>query len=40
MVPVFLVPLAILLHLASLQKLRRTEIVQSAPHPVIATERG
>jgi hypothetical protein len=40
MVPVFLVPLAILLHLASLHKLRQTETVQSTRHSIIATERG
>jgi hypothetical protein len=34
MVPVFLVPLAILLHLASLQKLRQTEIVSSTRQPI------
>jgi hypothetical protein len=40
MVPVFLVPIAILLHLASLQKLRQTETVQRTLHPIVATERG
>jgi hypothetical protein len=34
MVPVFLVPLAILLHLASLQKLRQTEAVQRVRQPI------
>lgn len=34
MVPVFLVPLAILLHLASLQKLRQTETVPSTRQPI------
>jgi hypothetical protein len=34
MVPVFLVPLAILLHLASLQKLRRTEAVPGTRQPI------
>mgnify|MGYP001555834092 CR=1 FL=1 len=40
MVPVFLVPLAILLHLASLQKLRRTEPVQKDQHAVLADRRA
>ena len=40
MVPVFLVPIAILLHLASLQKLRQTETVQSARQPIVVIERG
>jgi hypothetical protein len=40
MVPVFLVPLAILLHLASLQKLRQTEAAQRTLHPIVAIERG
>jgi hypothetical protein len=34
MVPVFLVPLAVLLHLASLQKLRHAESTQEAPNQV------
>lgn len=34
MVPVFLVPLAILLHLASLQKLRQTETVPATQQPI------
>jgi hypothetical protein len=40
MIPVFLVPLAILLHLASLQKLRQVESVQPARNPLFATERS
>jgi len=32
MVPVFSVPLSILLHLASLKKLRQTEHERKAPH--------
>jgi hypothetical protein len=39
-VPVFLVPLAILLHLASLQKLRQTENAQTTRHPIFIPERG
>jgi hypothetical protein len=34
MVPVFLVPIAILLHLAALQKLRQTETVPSTRQPI------
>ena len=40
MIPVFLVPLAILLHLASLQKLRQTESIPQAQRPILASERG
>lgn len=35
MIPVFLVPLAILLHLASLQKLRQSESIQTASHRIV-----
>jgi hypothetical protein len=38
MVPVFLVPLSILLHLASLQKLRQDETLRSSVRPVFASE--
>jgi len=40
MVPVFLVPLSVLLHLASLQKLRQLETGQQVPHPLLAGERS
>jgi hypothetical protein len=40
LVPVFLVPLAILLHLASLQKLRQTEIAQTTRPPIVVTQQG
>ena len=36
MIPVFLVPLSILLHLASLEKLRRTEAKRQNPDPLFA----
>ena len=36
MIPVFLVPLSILLHLASLEKLRRTEAKHQNPDPLFA----
>jgi small basic protein len=39
MIPVFLVPLSVLLHLASLQKLRRTETGSRVPNS-LAGERG
>jgi hypothetical protein len=39
-VPVFLVPIAILLHLASLQKLRHAENAQTTRHPIFVPERG
>lgn len=35
MIPVFLVPLAFLLHFASLQRLRRTQPIQKNQHPVL-----
>jgi hypothetical protein len=40
MVPVFLVPLAILLHLASLHKLRHTETAQITRSPIVVTQQG
>jgi hypothetical protein len=40
MVPVFLVPLSVLLHLASLEKLRQTKAGQQLPHPLLASERS
>lgn len=40
MIPVFLVPLAILLHLASLQRLRQTISVQQTGHPTLASQRS
>ena len=40
LVPVFLVPLAILLHLASLQKLRQTETAQITRPPIVITQQG
>jgi hypothetical protein len=40
MIPVFLVPLAVLLHLASLQKLRQTETESQLSHHVPASERS
>ena len=40
MVPVFLVPIAVLLHLASLQKLRKAESVQQTAHPTLVGERA
>ncbi len=39
MVPVFLVPIALLLHLASLRKLRQTESVQHALHLSTVSDR-
>jgi len=38
LIPVFLVPLSILLHLASLQKLRQSETGVQVPHPLPASE--
>jgi hypothetical protein len=40
MIPVFLVPLAVLLHLASWQKLRRTENSSQIANPLPAGVRG
>jgi len=40
MVPVFLVPLSVLLHLASLKKLRQTETGRQVPRPLLASERS
>ena len=40
MVPVFAVPLSILLHLASLQKLRQTESIQKLQRTTLANEPG
>jgi hypothetical protein len=40
MIPVFMVPLSILLHLAVWKKLRQAEIGQPVPRPVLAGERG
>jgi hypothetical protein len=40
MVPVFLVPLAFLLHFASLQRLRRTEPLQQNQHAILADRRA
>ena len=40
MIPVFLVPLAVLLHLASLQKLRWTETDSRVANPLAAGVRG
>jgi hypothetical protein len=39
MIPVFMVPLSILLHLAVLKKLRQAEIGRQVPLPVFASER-
>jgi hypothetical protein len=39
MIPVFMVPLSILLHLAVLKKLRQAEIGRQVPRPVFASER-
>jgi hypothetical protein len=38
MIPVFLVPLALLLHLASLQKLRLSESTKQASQPILVSE--
>ena len=40
MIPVFLVPLAVLLHLASLKKLRQTEIEPRFANPLLAGRQG
>lgn len=40
MVPAFLVPISVLLHLASLKKLDRVEQSRSTTHPVLARERS
>src|ERR1700723_3825392 len=40
MIPVFLVPLAVLLHLASLQKLRQSETGPRLSHQLLARERS
>jgi hypothetical protein len=40
MIPVFLVPLAVLLHLASLQKLRQSETGSRLSHQLLARERS
>jgi hypothetical protein len=40
MVPAFLVPLAVLLHLASLEKLRQTETGPPILNPLLAVGRG
>jgi hypothetical protein len=40
MVPAFLVPLSVLLHLASLKKLRQTETGQQIPDSFLASERS
>jgi hypothetical protein len=40
MIPVFLVPLALLLHLASLQRLRHTASIPRAQRPILASERS
>jgi hypothetical protein len=40
MIPVFLVPLSILLHLASLQKLRQERTRDQVPPPLLANERS
>jgi hypothetical protein len=40
MIPVFLVPLAVLLHLASLKKLRQTETDRPLSHAVFAAQRS
>lgn len=40
MIPTFLVPLSVLLHLASLKKLRQTEKAQPISHPVLAGGRN
>jgi purine-cytosine permease-like protein len=40
MVPVFLVPLWVLLHLASLKKLQQTETGRQLSHPLLASERS
>jgi hypothetical protein len=40
MIPVFLVPLSVLLHLASLEKLRQTENGPRVLNPLLAGERG
>ncbi len=40
MIPVFLVPLSVLLHLASLKKLRQPETGEQLSHPVLASQRS
>jgi hypothetical protein len=40
LIPVFLVPLSVLLHLASLRKLRQTETERQLSHPLLASERS
>ena len=40
MIPAFLVPLAVLLHLVSLEKLRQTETGPTILNPLLAVERG
>jgi hypothetical protein len=40
MIPAFLVPLAVLLHLASLEKLRQTETLPPILNPLLAVGRG
>jgi hypothetical protein len=40
MIPVFLVPLAVLLHLASLGKLRQTETPRPLSHQLLASQRS
>jgi hypothetical protein len=40
MIPAFLVPLAVLLHLASLEKLRKTETGPTILNPLLAVGRG